>query len=130
MDTKLNLLRNSRQIGSLLVGEIVLLLFASIIIAIVLSQQALATQPDKQIGQSPSGVTALAQRPAGQIYTPGCLARVEWSRYQVAHGDSLQKIARRSMTHIDTLAKANCLVQPHQIWVGQELFVPSPPGVA
>jgi LysM repeat protein len=47
--------------------------------------------------------------------------------YTVASGDTLASIARRANTTVDALTKGNCLADPNNIAVGQQLRLPQTP---
>jgi murein DD-endopeptidase MepM/ murein hydrolase activator NlpD len=54
-----------------------------------------------------------------------CSMRTDWPTYTVVGGDTLFSIARCSGTTVNVLMQANCLVNANQIFVGQQLRVPS-----
>ncbi len=53
-----------------------------------------------------------------------CTVRTDWPLYVVVAGDTLGSIALRSGTTANALATANCLSNPNNIQVGQQLRVP------
>jgi LysM repeat protein len=55
---------------------------------------------------------------------PPCPIPQGWVPYQVAPGDTLNAIARRTGTTANQLAVGNCLANPNAIYVGQYLYVP------
>lgn len=59
--------------------------------------------------------------------TPVCFVQANWPVYVVQPGDTLSNLAARIGSNVDTLAVANCLPDPNQIYVGQGLFVPMIP---
>lgn len=65
-----------------------------------------------------------AQTPKSVSPTPGSKALGAQS-YTVARGDTLSAIARRLGVSVSSLAKANSIANPHRIFVGQRLVVPS-----
>lgn len=55
---------------------------------------------------------------------PTCNVRTDWATYVVQPGDNLFRIGLRYNTTVVTMAWANCLSNPGQIYVGQVLRVP------
>jgi LCP family protein required for cell wall assembly len=63
------------------------------------------------------------------VTPPACEAPNDWVVYTVASGDTLYGLAEEYETDIDSLTRVNCL-DTDLIVVGQELYVPGPPGAA
>ena len=58
---------------------------------------------------------------------PACTPRADWPEYTIASGDTLYSLAIRTDTTVAALQAANCLDDPHKIFEGQELRVPTAP---
>lgn len=58
---------------------------------------------------------------------PTCTPRADWPVYTVRAGDTLYRIAQRTGSTVDALVLASCLSDPNQLYVGQELRVPTLP---
>lgn len=56
-----------------------------------------------------------------------CTPRTDWATYTVQHGNTLATIAAQVGSNTTELVNANCLSNPDQIFVGQELYVPRLP---
>jgi LCP family protein required for cell wall assembly len=61
------------------------------------------------------------------ITPPPCEAPQDWVTYLVQEGNTLYSLAKAHGTDVETLQRVNCL-DGEVILVGQELFVPPPPG--
>ncbi|MEO8607057.1 MAG: LysM peptidoglycan-binding domain-containing protein [Chloroflexota bacterium] len=57
-----------------------------------------------------------------------CTPRADWTvMYTIVSGDTLADIARRANTNLDALTQGNCLANPNNINVGQQLRLPQTP---
>ena len=57
-----------------------------------------------------------------------CTPRSDWTvAYTVVSGDTLASIAQRTNTTIDAITRGNCLADPNNIAVGQQLRLPQTP---
>ena len=63
------------------------------------------------------------------VTPPPCEAPYDWVVHTVASGDTLYGLAEEYETDVDSLSRVNCL-DTDLIVVGQELYVPGPPGAA
>lgn len=52
--------------------------------------------------------------------------RPQWRTYCVQRGDTLSGIARRFGVSVQAMAQANRIHNPHRIYAGQVLWIPSP----
>jgi len=64
---------------------------------------------------------------SGGIVPTACVPRGDWPIYTVVSGDTLADIARRSNSSVSVLTTANCLSNPNNITVGQQIRVPNVP---
>jgi hypothetical protein len=63
---------------------------------------------------------------AGAAAAAGCVPPYGWWLRLVQPGDTLSALAYRTNTHIEALARANCL-SSYRLAVGQPLYLPQPP---
>lgn len=76
----------------------------------------------------PTLVPLPTQSPQTATTAPSaCTPRVDWPVYTIASGDTLYSLAIRTDTTVAALQAANCLDDPHKIFEGQELRVPTAP---
>jgi LysM repeat protein len=69
----------------------------------------------------------VAQAVVSVTFLANCAPRTDWPTYQVQVGDNLFRIAQRVGSTVDELTRANCLVNPSVVVVGQNLYVPRLP---
>jgi polyisoprenyl-teichoic acid--peptidoglycan teichoic acid transferase len=81
---------------------------------------------------APSPVVEAVPSPTASpvpITPPPCEPPLDWITYVVQEGNTLYSLAREHGTDVETLQRVNCL-DSEVILVGEELYVPPPPGTA
>ncbi len=123
-----------RQIGPL--GPVILVLLAASLACTLTASPGEPTQTSPQ--PSPTLAPLIIIPSATPLFTPTpiptstptpvpCYPQVGWPVYIVQPGDTLSSLAQRTFSTVDTLALANCLANPNQIFVGSPLYVPMLP---
>jgi hypothetical protein len=62
--------------------------------------------------------------PTAQVVVPVCMPRAGWVTYIVHEGDTLFSISRQAGVSLAEIQKANCIVNPNTIYVGEVIVVP------
>ncbi len=59
-----------------------------------------------------------------------CIIPEGWVRYVIEVGDSMGLLASQTDSSIAEITQANCLADPNDLFVGQELYLPRPPVIS
>jgi LCP family protein required for cell wall assembly len=78
---------------------------------------------------SPSATATVVTPSPVPVTPPPCVPPGDWVIHIVQAGNTLYSLAERYGTDVETLMRVNCL-DNYLISVGQELYVPGPPGAA
>ena len=91
--------------------------------------------PSTQVSTLPTNQSVVVTEEAPNQSSPthtvspaGCTPRADWTvSYTIVAGDTLADIARRTSATTNALAQGNCLSNPDDIAVGQQLRLPQVP---
>lgn len=56
-----------------------------------------------------------------------CVPNTAWVSYAVSSGDRIYNLAQQVNSTVEEIAQANCLIDPNQLHVGQEIYLPQLP---